>query len=184
MRSERRRQNSLRLPAYDYARPGSYFVTICVADRMPRFGEVDDGIVRMNDAGRIIDDQWRMLPDRFPHVAHDAYVIMPNHLHGILAINTTDVKGNQTLSSVIQAFKSLTTRAYSAGVTSSGWPEFDGRLWQRSYYDHVIRDQRDMERVRAYIADNPGRWFEDQEYHAWQHTLARHAGAPNHEQTR
>jgi REP element-mobilizing transposase RayT len=93
---------------------------------------------------------------------------MPNHLHGILRINTISTLGDETLSKVLQAFKSLTTSVYARGVRSAGWPSFDRRLWQQGFYDHVIRDDRDLERVRTYIDNNPGRWFEDREYHAWQ----------------
>ena len=135
---------------------------------MPRFGAVVDGLLRLNDAGEMIEGQWRALAERFAHVELDADVVMPNHLHGILRLNTTSEQGNETLSSVLQAFKSLTTSAYANGVRSGGWPAFDRRLWQQGFYDHVIRDERDLDRVRAYIDANPGRWHEDREYHAWQ----------------
>ena len=163
------RRNSLRLESYDYTWPGAYFVTICIADRMPRFGDVIDGLMRVNDAGMMIDNQWHRLPGRFPHVALDAYTVMPNHLHAILDINTNTATGSETLSAVLGAFKSFTTRAYAEGVQTQDWPPFDGHLWQRSFHDHIIRDDRDLDRVRAYIAANPARWHEDHEYRARLH---------------
>lgn len=165
---EHRRRRSLRLQSYDYSWPGDYFVTICVADRMPRFGAAIDSLLRLNDAGTMIDTQWRSLAERFAHVELDAYVVMPNHLHGILRLNTIPEQASETLSSILQAFKSLTTSAYANGVRFHGWPEFDRRLWQQGFYDHVIRDERDLDRVRAYIDANPQHWYQDREYDAWQ----------------
>lgn len=177
---ERRRRNSLRLQSYDYAWPGAYFVTICVADRMPRFGEVVGARVELNAAGYMVDEQWRRLSDRFLHVKIDAHVVMPNHLHAVLEINTSDASGRESLSDIVGAFKSLTSRIYVAGVRDAGWPAFDGRLWQRGFYDHVVRDDRDLERIREYIANNPARWHEDREYRAWQDALLRQR-SPIHE---
>ena len=138
---------------------------------MPRFGDVVGDRVRLNDAGRMIDSEWRSLEERFSHVELDAYVLMPNHLHGILWINTSEAAGEEGLSRILQAFKSLTTRAYALGVRESGWPVFDRRLWQQSYYDRVIREEHELQRIRDYIAANPGRWHEDREYRAWQEAL-------------
>ena len=168
-----RRRNSLRLQSYDYSWPGAYFVTICVADRIPRFGEVIGHFVELNAAGRMIDDHWDALPERFAHLDLDAHVVMPNHLHAILLINTSAPAGRESLSDIIGAFKSLTSRAYTAGVRDDGWPSFERRLWQQSFYDHVVRDEHDHERIREYIENNPVRWHEDRECRAWQNALLR-----------
>ena len=173
VRQDRRQRKSPRLPRYDYAWPGAYFVTICVADRMPRFGEVVEQRACLNGAGEMIDRHWRSIPERFPQVSLDAYVLMPNHLHGILLINTTDKAGADSLSAILGAFKSLTTREYSDGVRRGLWPRYERRLWQASFYDHVIRNERDLQRVCDYIAANPARWHEDREYRAWQQALLR-----------
>ena len=172
-RPGRRERKSPRLPSYDYSWPGTYFVTICVADRMPRFGEVVDQRVCLNDAGKMVLRHWQSLPDRFPHVDLDEYVLMPNHLHAILHVTATDTAPSASLSAVVGAFKSLTTRDYIKGVRTRGWPPFERHLWQQSFYDHIIRDGRDLERVREYIAANPSRWAEDREYRAWQDSLRR-----------
>lgn len=135
---EPRRHRSLRLQSYDYSWPGGYFVTICVADRMPRFGAVVDRLLRLN---------------------------------------TMSEQRSETLSSVVHAFKSLTTSAHANGVRSHGWPEFDRRLWQQGFYDHVIRDERDLDRVRAYIDANPEHWHQDREYDVWQRSQTGSAHA-------
>ncbi|MEZ4522994.1 MAG: transposase [Thermomicrobiales bacterium] len=160
-----------RLRSYDYALPGAYFVTICVADRMPRFGEIVGARVDLNAAGRMVQEQWRRLSDRFPHVKIDAHVVMPNHVHAILEINTSEIAGRESLSDIVGAFKSRTSRAYADGVRDAGWPPFERRLWQQSFYDHIVRDDHDLNRIRDYIANNPARWHEDREYNAWQSAL-------------
>lgn len=145
---------------------------------MPRFGEVIEQNVSLNYAGKMVNRHWRSLPERFHHAALDAYVHMPNHLHGILLINTTDQAVSESLSAILGAFKSLTTREYSDGVRDGFWPPYERRLWQQSFYDHVIRNERDLQRVREYIAANPSRWLEDREYRAWQQALLRQSSFP------
>ena len=174
-RPERR---SLRLPGYDYRRNGFYFVTICVDDREPRLGRIVDGRVEWTEAGRMVDAHWRSLPDRFANVALHAYVVMPDHVHGILKMvgaplvgapdgTVTDIgaatraaptsSDQPPLGDVIGAFKSLTTNAYIRGVRHHGWPPFDRRLWQRNYYERVIRNEAELAQIRAYIRANPCR---------------------------
>ena len=187
------RRRSVRLKAYDYAQPGAYFVTAVTQDRLCLFGDIADGEVRLNEAGRLIGKFWESLPDRFAGIALDLFVVMPNHIHGVIAIDppvgaplvgarsrsknaapgdrpraTTRVAptgggGGYALSDVIGAYKSLTTADYARRVTADGWPSFPGRLWQRNYYEHVVRGEDDMERIRAYIHDNPLKWEMDSE---------------------
>jgi len=186
-----RRRNSLRAGAYNYAWAGSYFVTICVNDRLPRFGQVIDGEMSLNDPGTMVANEWQRLPERFSFVQIDAFVVMPNHWHGIVVIDSCTSEfdpqnqahrnrantrfaptsggraagtGAGALSRVIQGFKSDTTGLYIRGVKESGWEPYDGKLWQRSFYDHIIRDDRDLQRIRTYIDANPARWFDDTEY--------------------
>ena len=118
----------MRLASYDYSWPGSYFVTICVDDRTPRFGEIVDQCLHLNDAGKMVGQHWLSLPERFSHVALDDYVIMPNHLHAILRIDSEKPSHAEPLGSVVGAFKSLTTRDYASGVRSGLWPPFEDRL--------------------------------------------------------
>jgi len=174
----RQQRRSLRLPDYDYRRDGFYFVTICVDDREPRLGQVVDGRVALTEAGRMVDAHWRALPNRFANVALDAYVVMPDHVHGILKIVGAPLVGapdgtvtntgaatraaptsfeQPSLGDVIGAFKSRTTNAYIHGVRHHDWPPFDRRLWQRNYYERVIRNEAELAPIRDYIRTNPRR---------------------------
>jgi REP element-mobilizing transposase RayT len=151
----------MRLPAFDYTEPGPYFVTICLNAREPRFGSVQDGTVYLTTAGEAIRDIWIALPRRFPALMLDAFVLMPDHLHGILTLHDGTVdQAKVSLGDVIKAFKSESTTTYIHGVRQLGWPPFDGRFWQSNYYEHVIRNDRDLETKRAYIEGDPARWQE------------------------
>jgi REP element-mobilizing transposase RayT len=146
-------------------------VTICTQDRQHVFGEVVDGEMRLNDAGRMALSEWEALPRRFPTIDLDAFVIMPNHVHGIIVITQTPIGATTgattrvapTVGDVVGAFKSITTVLYTRGVKQSGWPPFVGRLWQRNYYEHIIRDERESERIREYILNNPANWATDED---------------------
>jgi REP element-mobilizing transposase RayT len=170
-------RQSIRLPGYDYRQAGAYYVTVCVQDRRSLFGEIVDGTMRCTDAGAMICDTWHALPDHYPGVSLDAFVAMPNHVHGVIVL-TGDGRppGNDagqprgdapagaaglSLPEVVHRFKSLTTARYRHGVYERGWPPFPGRLWQRNYWDHIVRGRSDLERIRRYIADNPARWHRD-----------------------
>ena len=280
-------RRSIRLKGYDYSQVGAYFVTICTQGKACLFGDVTDGAIQLNNAGNLIDATWRDIPSKYPGVDIDAFVIMPNHFHGIIVIShvgertaacptgadqtrppeeastarvlgdpvvpimvepdasedATNPQANNihditvipgitvipdvgagpracpttadpnrleartpndrgaadefppmldessapliagyahptssaapvgqaqgpaptilSLSDVVQRFKSFTTRRYADHVEKDGWAPFPGRLWQRNYYEHVIRDEDALERIREYIANNPGRWEED-----------------------
>jgi putative transposase len=153
---------SLRLPGYDYSQAGAYFVTVCTNHRICLFGSVDGGTFTPNEAGIEMEQGWNTLPARFPHVTLDAFVVMPNHVHDILLFDGSE-SGNVSLSSVVGAFKSLSTVSYGRGVRRQGWLPFDGRLWQASFYEHVIRSEEAMNRIRSYIQENPARWEHDLE---------------------
>ena len=175
-------RRSIRLRGYDYTQVGAYFVTIAVRGRLALFGEVVDGEVRPNDAAEMVRKVWQAMPQRFPFVAMDAFVAMPDHVHGIIVIRgnrarapdgarapikdaptpgRADVDATPNgwaLGDVVGAYKSLTTRGYARGVHTAQWPPFHRRLWQRNFYERVIRDEYEMNEVRAYIRDNPSRW--------------------------
>src|SRR5579864_39925 len=123
---------SLRLPAYDYAQPGGYFITICTLNRICLFGEVAEGELHLNTAGHMVHEAWDELPQRVPHINLDAFVVMPNHLHGIVMIQES--RAEQGLGQIIGAFKSVATNRYIVGVRKSGWQRFSGRLWQDNYF--------------------------------------------------
>ncbi|MBR1126529.1 hypothetical protein JQ628_33760 [Bradyrhizobium lablabi] len=185
-------RRSLRLRGYDYSTAGAYFVTICAQDRACVFGDVADDAMVLNDAGQMVAALWAGIPARFPKVEIDRFVVMPNHLHGILFLPDTEDAGatmpdkgattrvaptsesvgaplvgapmaHVRLGDIVGAFKSLTTVAYIDGVNSNGWPEFRGRLWQRNYYEHIIRDEPALNRIRRYVEENPARWDLDEE---------------------
>lgn len=170
---EKHHRRSIRLKGYDHAQPGAYFVTVVTQDRTCLFGDVVDGETRLNDAGCMVVAEWEALPDRFPGVDLDAFIVMPNHIHGIIvvtegaglvpALDGATTRVAPTLGDVVGAFKSRVTVEYIRGVKAAMWSAFRSRLWQRNYYEHVIRDEESLSRIRRYIVDNPMRWEYDRE---------------------
>jgi REP element-mobilizing transposase RayT len=112
----------------------------------------------------MIASVWSSLPRVVPEVRLDVFVVMPNHVHGIIQLVDNDSRDGPTLGFVLQTFKRLTTHHYVQGVLTDGWPRFDSRIWQRSFHDHIIRNEREMDRLREYVLANPARWAEDR-YH-------------------
>ena len=159
-----RHRRSIRLETYDYAQAGAYFVTIVTQDRACLFGQASDGAVDLSEAGQMVAAAWVALPTRFPTIDLDEFVVMPNHLHGIIVLSAPSPSGRSpTLGAVVGAFKSIVTVEYGRGVRSGRWPPFRGRLWQRNYYEHVIRGEAGLDRIRRYIDENPIRWELDAE---------------------
>jgi len=167
---EARHRRSIRLKGYDYAQAGAYFVTVCSRSRECVFGESVEGEVRLNGAGRGVEEVWDALPKHYPGVEVDAFVVMPNHVHGIVVL--PDRVGAQhaaplrrglkvapgSLSAIVRSFKSAVTKRINE---AHGMP--DTRVWQRNYYERVIRDEDELRGVRQYIADNPAQWALDEE---------------------
>jgi len=161
-----------RLGTYDYATPGAYFVTICSHERQGLFGTVDDGSVKRSALGDAAHDLWHALPDHHRHVALDAFVVMPNHVHGIVWLLTPEavvarnaregLKPSPTqgrrhaLPEIIRGFKTFSARRINAGRGTPGTP-----VWQRSFHDHVIRERDDLNAIRDYIRRNPAKWDQD-----------------------
>ncbi len=116
----------------------------------------------LNDAGRMVLDAWRELPMRFANLKTDEVVVMPNHIHGILWIEPPP-NTQHTLGDIVGAFKSTTTVRYAAGVKRRAWPPFHGALWQRNYFEHIIRSEKACTPIREYITNNPAQWHEDEE---------------------
>ena len=149
-------RRAARLKAYDYSSAGAYFVTICTAERASLFGDVEGGEMRLNDSGRAVQTTWDDLPNHYHHVELDAFVIMPNHIHGILVLaGKTDQHG---LPEIVRGFKTFSARRVNEIRRAR-----HVAVWQRSYHDHVIRDVADLDRIRRYIADNPAGWALDAE---------------------
>ncbi|GAB4324730.1 MAG: transposase [Candidatus Zixiibacteriota bacterium] len=167
-----RNRRSIRLQGYDYSQAGAYFVTICTHGRACLFGDVADGKMRLNSAGRVVEQCWNDIPVHFPHVELDAWVIMPNHVHGILVIvdpvgannysplrtdATSRPRGtSKTIGSVIRGFKIGVTKWMRQHTTI-----YD--VWQRNYYERIIRNDESLNRIREYIANNTLQWELDRE---------------------
>ena len=179
-------RRSIRLQEYDYSSTGAYFVTICTQLRECLFGDFSDDELILTDAGRMLETTWQELPNRFPTIELDKFIVMPNHFHAILlmcpSLNQPHNQGEHkvrpydqvhkerpkgtsdgSIGRIIQAFKSLTTHAYTTGVKQSNWPPFPGKLWQRDYYEHVIRTEAELNSIREYIVNNPINWDDDKE---------------------
>lgn len=155
---DRQHRRSIRFQNQDYSRVDLYFVTVCVQGREHLLSEIVDGKVVLSPAGRIVDWAWNDLPKHYPHVRLDAFVVMPNHVHGVLEIMEADLPRRHALPEVMRAFKSFSARRINRRQGTPGAP-----VWQRTYYDRILRDTRELEAVRRYIAENPTSWHEDLE---------------------
>ena len=158
-----RRRNSLRLASFDYSQPGAYFVTLCTHNQECLFGRIADGAMQLNEPGHLVAHAWRESLAPYLAVTLDEWVLMPNHLHGILVFDehastapqeiTRNQRRNMLLSKCIGRFKMVSAKQVNA------WRKTPGRsLWQRNYWEHVVRNDRDMQRIREYVRDNPARW--------------------------
>src|SRR3972149_5315710 len=171
MPNSKLKRHSVRLASYDYTSPGAYFVTICTKDRKCLFGRILDSRVFLNDLGRIVADEWIKTTLVRPYVELDEYVIMPNHLHGLIILNcglrrdtarrvpTKEEFGKpvpSSLPTVIRSFKSAVTKRINILRETAG-----GRGWQGVYFEHVVRSRADMESLRKYISENSLRWSLD-----------------------
>lgn len=174
-------RRSIRLKNYDYTQPGAYFVTICTQKRLCLFGNVVDGHMVLNDGGQMVKKWWMELPNKYPTIQTDAHVVMPNHFHGVVVIVGADLRvcpnddgenqkhlnqkqGAHTgapLPTILQWFKTMTTNAYIQGVKQNGWPPFMGKLWQRNYYEHIVRNDGELNIIHTYIHNNPRNWTTD-----------------------
>ena len=154
-------RKSIRLKGYDYSQPGYYFITICVHGGRPLLGRIVGSGLIASPAGLMAKSTWFGLPERFPAARNDSFILMPNHCHGILVLEPQESANATTLGSVIGAFKSVTTNLYCHGVAEQNWPRFDGRLWQRNYFERIIRNEQELNEIRRYIYENPARWYAD-----------------------
>jgi putative transposase len=153
-------RQSIRLTQYDYSQPGSYFITICTQERICFFGDVTDGEMNLNSSGLAINKDWCELSDAFGSISMDSFIIMPNHLHGIININH---EGGKSINHIIKYFKAISTYHYSLGVKQLNWHTYPGRLWQRNYYEHIIRTEKSSNEIRQYILNNPIEWDLDKD---------------------
>lgn len=169
---EKHHRRSVRLKEYDYSQAGAYFVTVCAWNRECLFGEIVDGEMQLNELGVVVQECWDEIPRHFPNVELDEFIVMPNHVHGIIVIivdgrgtacraPTTEKFGKpvaNSLPTIIRSFKSATTKRINQ---TRGTPGV--RLWQRNYYEHVIRNEESLNEIRQCISGNPKRWAEDED---------------------
>ena len=165
-------RKSIRLKNYDYSRPGLYFITICTQGQLHLFGEIVDGEMVLNDVGRRVWDEWRKSEKIRDEIKIHEFVVMPNHLHGIVEI-VVGANGRSPVQSPVHSpvKKSMQTRSIGslvAGFKSSFTAKInriDGmpkrQLWQRNYWEHIIRNENEYQRIAQYIMDNPKKWALD-----------------------
>jgi len=162
-----------RLLGYDYALPAYYFVTVCTMNKTCFFGDVKNGLFCVNELGVVVDKQWKWLEKQFGDVMLDYSIVMPNHFHGIVDLGMTDRENvgtghdlslrqgglffNRSLSEIMGAFKSTSSKIIRRNFD-------DSFCWQRSFYDRVIRNDRELDLIRLYIRNNPDRWSHDRNH--------------------
>lgn len=164
-------RRSIRLQGYNYSLPGAYFVTMCVQNRVCLFGEIENGKMVLNEAGRIVYDEWVKSAELRNEIKLDEFVVMPNHLHGIIMITEPACKGDRrvapttngpkpnSIGAMIAGFKSAAAKRINCLRRTPGVP-----VWQRNYYEHIIRNEDELNRVREYIINNPLNWHLDENY--------------------
>ena len=170
------RRKSIRLKEFDYSKPGAYFVTICTHDRKCLFGNIIGEKMILNKSGKMMEHWLMKLPQKFLGIQLDNYIIMPNHIHMIIHIVGVNPRvcpnesqkiqeGEHTgsprqisLPEIVQWFKTMTTNNYIRNVKRNHWKPFNKKFWQRGYYEHIIRNEKSLDRIRHYIINNPLKW--------------------------
>jgi putative transposase len=160
-------RKQIRLRNYDYSEDGYYFVSVCSSKRQNIFTDVGASLAsarkngfELSSVGRIIEQQWQNIPNLYDNIELDEYIIMPNHIHGIIHINRqkrSDARPAPTISDIICSFKSRSSVEYIRYAKHNNL-NFCGKIWQRSFYDHVIRNERSLNAIREYMLANPVNW--------------------------
>lgn len=170
---DKHHRRSIRLKGYDYTQPGAYYITLCTQARQCLFGDVVAGKMRLNSLGAIAFNYWQAIPDHFAHIQLDVFVVMPNHLHGILVIRDTPIKVQPacnptekfgkpvpgSIPTVIRSYKAAVTKQINLICNT----KYTSLIWQRNFYEHINRDEQSLEMIRRYITENPWRWADDPE---------------------
>jgi len=161
-------RRSIRLINYDYSQAGAYFITLVTRVRKNIFANINAGELALSAAGELAKKVLLALPDHYPAVEIDEFIFMPNHLHAVLVIGAGPPGGlvlpepglrQYSISEIVRGFKTYSSRQINLLFHTPG-----SQIWQHGFYDHILRDAEDLRRVRAYIRDNPRKWFEDVEY--------------------
>ncbi|MBU4455832.1 transposase [Patescibacteria group bacterium] len=179
MADSHKTRKSIRVKGYDYSKPGYYFITICAQNRNCLFGDVRDRQMVLNDAGRMIETVWNELPEHYQHVELDAFIIMPNHVHGIIVLRPDPIivgaglkpartkpaptksartKKRHALPEIVRGLKTFSSRRINEIRNTLGV-----KLWQRNYYEHIVRNENELNKIRKYIQENPLKWETDKE---------------------
>ncbi len=148
-------RKSPRLIDYDYSTSGAYFVTICTDQRVHLFGEIHSDEMHLSSAGSIAYDCWKALPEHHAHITIDDFVVMPNHVHGILFLDGE----SGVLSTIVGSYKSGVSRRIRHAYQQPSLV-----LWQGRYHDHIIRNEQSLNKIREYIQYNPALWQQDKFY--------------------
>ncbi len=160
------KRKSIRLKHFDYSQNGAYFVTICTKDKLQT--------INSDQIRNIIQETWDNLPEHYPEVILDEFVIMPNHIHGIIIINNhfynfvgAGLRAARKLSEIVRALKSFSSREINKFLKTPGQS-----FWQRNYHEHIIRNDNDLSDIRKYIRDNSAKWESDEynpnnQQHPW-----------------
>ena len=175
-----RSRRSIRLKNYDYSQPGAYFVTICTQHRACLFGDIVDGTMALSNLGSIVFEEWTRTSEIRQEVELDTFQVMPNHIHGVVVITENGSGANdvsvgahgraplpckrpqglirepKSLGSLVAGFKAAATKRINVARNTQGQP-----VWQRNYYEHIIRDESELDTIRLYIVNNPLNWSQD-----------------------
>lgn len=157
-------RRSIRLKNYDYSSAGAYFVTVCVNERWNLFGGIENGKMALSAAGEVARFTWNDLTRHNANILLDEFIIMPNHMHGIIIIKDSVGAGSKPapthgLPEIVRQFKTFSAKRINQTRKISG-----RSVWQRNYYEHIVRDDTDLNRIREYIVNNPVKWLEDEYY--------------------
>ncbi len=166
---EKYHRRSIRMRSYDYSNPGAYFVTICTWQKECMFGHIVDGEMRLNEFGAVLNECWNRLVNHYFHIELDECIIMPNHMHFIINIVDTVGAGfkpaptmtsrkRHGLPEIVRALKTFSSKQINVIRTTQGRP-----VWQRNYYERVIRNEKELFQIREYIQNNPRQWDLDKE---------------------
>lgn len=182
---DKHHRRSIRLEGYDYSQEGLYFITLCCKDRLHLFGHITDGIMHLNPIGEIADSEWLNSPNVRDNIVLHEHIIMPNHLHGIIEItkskagkedNIGFTSPKQTIGSIVRGYKIATIKRIKNYMEEMGGEDKGGKggkgelqfaptapikIWQRNYYEHIIRDKRAYHNISNYIINNPSKWDKD-----------------------
>ena len=177
-------RKSIRLKGYDYAQAGLYFITICVQNKACLLGKIMECQMLCNDIGQMVEKWYMELENKFPNIKCHEMVVMPNHFHCIIQNVGADlcvcpknrecknIEGEHagsplhifTINQAVQWFKTMTTNEYIRNIKALDWEPFNGKFWQRNYYEHIIRNEQSHQRIADYIINNPAKWTEDKFY--------------------